>query len=249
MAAFKSPDDESAHHPGPWQIVHGAGQVETARVQIVIEPCATLLMSDRAESLRLISGVIRLLSNAPSFISAVSDRPLTRDSARDAATHLSALEPVPAWPSRIVTINDAMHAMLLLLLRPASSLFKDEDVYRAFLLADGIWWLPSRAAQMISIWTAAEILMRPAGRSKGKGLASAIRKYIGRNASDGDRTYNEVLELYEMRGGATHAGRSLAIKDVERSYLIVRNILIRAIHERQRPPLLDAMTTVWHEGS
>lgn len=243
MAAFSRPPADK-HHPGPWQIVHGAGEAATASVEIIIAPNAALIIEDRADLLRMISGTVRLLAGAPSYIAAVSNRTLSRDSAALADTRVDALEPAPAWPVRPIYINVAFSTMLCLLLKPTGSLFEDDTFYRAFVLADGIWWLPSRSAQMTALWTAAEILLRPEG-AKGKGLASAIRRYIGRSKADGDRKYNEVIELYEARGGAVHAGRTMRDEDVYQSFCIVRDVFIRAIHEGQLPPPLASMQPVW----
>ena len=54
-------------------------------------------------------------------------------------------------------------------------LMTDADLGRAFTLSDGMWWLPTREAQLTTVWTVIEMLMRP-GRRDNTTTRSASRK-------------------------------------------------------------------------
>ena len=82
----------------------------------------------------------------------------------------------------------------------------DADLARAFTLADGMWWLPTAEAQMTTIWTAIEMLMRPGRKDTTKKLGGAVRAYVGFDRSSGDRLYRDVTRLYFERGNSVHAG-------------------------------------------
>ncbi|USU12738.1 hypothetical protein NF701_02400 [Sphingomonadaceae bacterium OTU29THOMA1] len=243
-AAFKKPTSEDEHHPGPWKVVDGASEIAQASVEIVLSDRRVEFAQNAVEGLKLVAGLIRLLSASPCFITAVSERPLTRLEATQDDMQILSIEPHPRMRAGEVRIDFNFVFLLRLLLQPASIIFQDEDVAKAFALTDGVWWLPTWTAQMLAIWTAAEILIRPE-MPKGKNLASGIRKYIGRSRTDGDRKYNQVLRLYETRGGSAHAGREPAPDDLEQSFNLVREVFIRALHEGRRPPLINEMTTVY----
>lgn len=245
MVAFAPPPSPRAAHPAPWHHAEGGGLAENVTVEVYLEKGASPIGLPRLETIRLVATLVRLLAAKPACMPIISNVSFGAVTAANSPPSIRALEPVPNWPVRDVAISATFVELLQQFLQPAGTLLQDDDVFRAFSLADGMWWLPSWTAQMIAIWTAAETLMRPGRVRTGAALASGIRAYIGLSREHGDRLYNEVTRLYAARGGATHAGRQPSGKDLEASYRIVRDILLRCIAEGRRPQPSREITPLW----
>lgn len=144
-----------------------------------------------------------------------------------------------------VKLTEAFNRSLAAFLPHVDALSLDADLARAFSLADGMWWLPTLEAQMTTIWTAIEMLMRPGRRDTTKQLGRAVRAYIAFDRSSGDRLYQDVTRLYFERGNSAHAGAEPTSGDVQASYGILRGILLRALQERERPPRPEDIVPLW----
>jgi hypothetical protein len=249
MVAFAPPPNPRMAHPAPWHPTLNGGLAETVRVELRLSLDFRPFTLSRVETLRLVAGLIRLLAVAPVRIAVLSDIPFAEVPSSARRPNLWQFETVTDWPKVSVKLNEPFLELVRLLLQPASLILSDDDVYRAFALADGVWWLPTLSSQMTTIWTAAETLMRPGRMRTGEELAKAIRAYIGKSRGDGDRIYNEVTRLYGARGSTAHAGQSPNSDDVRASFLIVREILLRAIAEGARPPLPADIISLWQSDN
>jgi hypothetical protein len=200
----------------------------------------------RVDCLRLVTSMIRLIAAVPVSLPLLSDLSFAEPARSERRPNIWHLEVFTQWPRfNPVELNSEFFEILRMLLEPASLILQDDEVNRAFALADGVWWLPSLSAQMTTIWSAAETLMRPGRLRTGEHLAKAVRTYIGKNRSDGDRIYNDVAQLYGARGSTAHAGHAPKPNDVRASFLIVREILLRAFAEGKRPPIPEEMVPLW----
>lgn len=249
MVAFAPPPNPRAPHPAPWHPTLNGGIAETVNVELRLTVNTRPFNLTRVETLRLVAGLIRLLAVTPARIAVLSDTAFADVPSSEKRPNLWQLEMVPDWPRVTVNLTDSFLELLRLLLQPASLILRDDDVFRAFALADGVWWLPTLSAQMTTIWTAAETLMRPGRMRTGEQLSKAIRAYIGQSRSHGDRVYHDVSRLYGARGSTAHAGHSPKPEYVRASFLIVREILLRAIAEGARPPLPANIIPLWQPNN
>ena len=158
---------------------------------------------------------------------------------------MRSLEPKLALFGQPVKLTEAFNRSLIDFLLHADVLNLDADLARAFTLADGMWWLPTAEAQMTTIWTAIEMLMRPGRKDTTKKLGGAVRAYVGFDRSSGDRLYQDVTRLYFERGNSVHAGAEPMRQNVQASYGILRLILLRALQERKRPPRPEDIVPLW----
>jgi len=246
MVAFAPPPNPRAPHPPPWHATHNGSVAETITVELRLAAGAKPFDLERGDCLRLVASMMRLLAAVPVTLPLLSNVAFSGVAQSDKRPNIWQIEVSTRWPSfSPVALDEPFIELLRLLLEPASIILQDDDVNRAFALADGIWWLPTLSAQMTGIWSAAEILMRPGRARTGEQLAKCIRAYIGKSRSHGDRIYNDVTRLYGARGSTAHAGRSPQPDDVRASFLLVREILLRAFAEKQRPPTQGDIVSLW----
>ncbi|GBD48543.1 hypothetical protein [Methylopila sp. Yamaguchi] len=244
MAAFSPPPLNRGPHPAPWAVVHGRGEAEDFVAEIVLEAGAKPLPYERLETVRMVAALIRLLAAQPVFVASIAPVSMGGGEAHKAHNPIYGFERTPHWHFGGVTIDEKYAELLRTFLDPTSLILKDDSAYRAFVMLDGIWWLPTTTAMMVAIWTSVETMLRPGRRDVTKRLADGVRRYVGQSKSDGDRLYNETVRLYESRGQSAHAGRSPAIEDVHASFVIAHDVMLRAMHEGQLPDL-DNLTPVW----
>lgn len=245
MLAFAPPPNPRAPHPGPWVAPVGGAINETVLVEIALEAGARPFELSRLETVRLVALTVRLLIGRPAALIMLANVPISTITDETVGARTWVMERPPDWPKHTEIMNRSLVSHAADLLPNAVKVWSDEVVGSAFSLLDGVWWLPTLAAQMIALWTAAETLMRPGRRDTAKELGRLLRAYIGRDASDGDRVCNEVIRLYGQRGNSAHAGHEPEPKDVQATYGLVRRALLRAILEGSRPPPLDQIARMW----
>jgi hypothetical protein len=241
VVAFAPPHKPSAPHPAPWHRTRNGGSAETVTVEMCLAEGARPWTFSRVDTIRFVAGLIRLLAASPARIAVLSSVAFSEVVAAEREPALWELEQLAPWPTQTVKLDEDFLEIVRRLLQPSSVVIQDDDVYRAFSLLDSVWWLPSLNAQMVVIWTVAETLMRPGRFRTGEQLAKLMRAYTGRGRSHGDRVYNEVTRLYQARGSATHAGRLPKPEDVQASFYLVRDVMLRAFLEGERPPLPEAI--------
>ncbi len=245
MVAVAPPSAPSAVHPSPWYAVENGFVAETAQIEVSIAAGARPLDVPRMLILRLVAAAIRILSSQPVCLPILCNVPFAEARQSTGPVHVWRLEHPLVISGQPVELTQSLLESLARILPQFQALRSDPDVERAFILADGLWWLPAPDAQLIAIWTVIEILMRPGRRDTTKSLARAVRAYIGRDRASGDRLYQEVTRLYFARGSSAHAGAEAVMQDVRSSYMILREILLRALIERQRPPRPDDIKALW----
>lgn len=236
MVAFAPPGGPGGVHPGPWAAAMGGGTAENVCVEIYLAKGARPLTVDRLETIRLVASLIRLVAGSPVCVPIVANTPLAVGPGSPKPPVVWSLEHLPRWRVPEVVIAEPQLALLRACLQPENTMLHDNDVFRAYNLVDGLWWLPTWTAQMVAMWTGAEMLMRPGRRGVGASLANSIRSFLGSGRRDGDRLYNDVLELYAARGGAAHGGRQPSATDITASFGIVRRLLIACLLEGRPPP-------------
>jgi len=244
MAAFAPPSSNCAPHPAPWAAVRGRGESEDFLAEIVLESGAKPLPFSRLETVRMVAALIRLLTAQPVFVASIAPVSLASGQAHQTENPIYGFERTPHWHFGGVEIDEDYAELLRQFLDPTGVILKDDNAYRAFVMLDGIWWLPTTTAMMVAIWTAVETMLRPGRRDVTKRLADGVRRYIGRSKNDGDRLYNETVRLYESRGASAHAGQSPAIEDVHASFVIAHDLMLRATHEGRLPDI-DNITPIW----
>ncbi|CAX23499.1 protein of unknown function [Methylorubrum extorquens DM4] len=185
------------------------------------------------------------MSSQPICLPILSNVPLEEARCPSSAVHIWRLEQPPTIYGEPVKLNKYFNESLARLLLDVRALQSDPEVGRAFILADGFWWQPTAGAQLVTIWTVIEMLMRPGRRDTTKCLARAVRKYVSQDRASGDRLYQEVHRLYLTRGSVAHAGADIAMHDVRASYMILREIMLRSAIERRRPPRFEDMTSLY----
>lgn len=245
MVAVSPPIRKTAPHPPPWYALEGGGISEAIGVEVAMTADARPLGISRFTTLKLIASAIRLLSAQPVCMPLLSNKAFAEAKVQGSQAHMWRLEPPPMIFGQQVLLTRSFNQSLAGFLPNFSILETDADLSRAFTLADGMWWLPTLEAQLTTIWTAIEMLMRPGRRDTTKELARAVRSYSSLEKGAGDRLYQEVTRLYFARGASAHAGAEPSPKDVQDSYAILRAILIRALSERCRPPLPEAIVPLW----
>jgi hypothetical protein len=171
--------------------------------------------------------------------------PLAEAKQPDGPVRMWRMERSLALSGQPVKLTESFNSSLRAFLPHVATLGGDADLARAFTLADGMWWLPTLEAQITTIWTAIEMLMRPGRKDTTKQLGRAIRSYVAFDRSSGDRLYQDVTRLYFERGNSAHAGAEPAPQDVQASYAILRAILLRALYERKRPPRPEDIVSFW----
>jgi hypothetical protein len=238
MLAANRPPNPRAPHPPPWQIVEGAAITEVIHAELFVSAAADIEPNERLVIARNIIALLRLIVGMPILAPAIANMPYTNLQAQNPRAVVSRFEPQFAWSIEDVHIGPSEIESLTLFLGNLAKLGATDRFAAAFVLADGMWWLPTLSAQMIAIWSAAETLMRPSRMDMTKELARSVRTYLGQSRSDGDRLYQEVVRLCASRGGAAHVGREPEAADVQASYYLLRGLLLRSLLEGEAPPEL-----------
>lgn len=241
MLATSEPINERAPHPAPWQIVESPGMVETATVQL------TLARRNDRNNIVFASNLIslmRLVAGSPIRAPIYSNVAFS-EIANAADVAIRQFEAPLDWPIHAVLLGEGFLRELRSLLNPLQLMIRDDQFGSAFALSNTIWWLPSLSAQMITIWAAAEALMRPDRKDMTKELARLIRAYSGTSRGDGDNLYQRVTYLCRARGEAAHAGKQPKSQDVQESYFILRALLLRALVEGAPPGSIDNIKPLW----
>jgi hypothetical protein len=245
MVAVSAPERPRAPHPSPWYALEGGGIAETAKVEVSLATGARLFGLPRLTALRLVASIFRLVSAQPVCMPVLCNVPLADARQPDGPAHMWQLERPPAVHGQPVRLDPSFIEAVVRFLPSVEALATDADLSRAFTLADGMWWLPTLEAQLTTIWTVVEMLMRPGRRDTTKEMGRAVRAYASFDRSSGDRLYQEVVRLYFARGTSAHAGAEPAATDVQASYMILRGILLRALSERSRPPKPEDIVQLW----
>ncbi|MGO6942719.1 hypothetical protein [Rhizobium johnstonii] len=245
MLATSPPVHEHTHHPPPWQAVDAPGVVETATVELVLLQRDTNDV-DRLTQAQNIVSLIRLIAGSPVRAPVCSNIAFSEMAAAKNVAVRQFEAPIN-WPIYPVLLDDEILAGIENLLEPMQALLRDDQFNSAFSLANSMWWLPSLSAQMITIWTAAEALMRPDRKDMTKQLARSIRAYSGTSRRQGDNLYQRVISLCRARGEATHAGRQPKPEDVQESYFILRALLLRALTECTAPGTIETIAPLWQQ--
>lgn len=245
MVAVAPPPTPRAASPAPWYALENGHVAETAHVEVSLMAGARPLDMPRIAVLRLVAATIRLLSSQPICLPILSNVPLNEARQPSRPVHIWQVERPLNIYGQPVKMDNSFIASLPGLIIDISALHSDLELARAFILADGFWWQPTAGSQLVTIWTVIEMLMRPGRRDTTKCLARAVRKYVSQDRASGDRLYQEVARLYAARGSVAHCGSSTAMEDVRASYMILREIMLRAATERRRPPRLEDMTSLY----
>ena len=245
MVAVAPPARPRSHHPGPWYPLLNDYAAETAQVQVSLAAGARPLKMPRLATLKLVAAAIRLVSSQPVCLPLLANVPLEEARQPSGPVHVWRFEQPLAISGQPIDLTRSFNESLARFLPDLTAMRSDPDLERAFILADGLWWLPTPEAQLITIWTVIELLMRPGRRDTTKNLARAIRAYVGRDQASGDRLYQDVSRLYHARGSSAHAGLEATMHDVRESYMMLREILLRAFLARQRPPRPEDITPLW----
>lgn len=245
MVAVSAPLRPRAPHPSPWYALESGGIAETAEVEVALAPDAQPFGLPRLAALRLVASILRLVSAQPVCMPVLCNLPLAEARLPDGRAHMWQFERPPSVYGQPVQLTSSFIDSIAHFLPNVEATAADADLARAVTLADGMWWLPTLEAQLTTIWTVIEMLMRPGRRDTTKELARAVRTYSSFDRSAGDRLYQEVVRLYFARGSSAHAGAEPAADDVQASYMILRGILLRALCERSRPPLPTDMVPLW----
>lgn len=245
MLAVASPSRPSSPHPSPWYALQNDHAAETAQIQVSLAAGARPLDMPRFAILKLVAAAIRLVSSQPVCLPILANVPFEEARQPSGPVHVWRFEQPLAISGQPITLTPSFNEALARFLSDLTAIRSDPDLERAFILADGLWWLPTPEAQLITIWTVIEMLMRPGRRETTKSLARAVRAYVGRDRASGDRLYQDVARLYLARGSSVHAGLGATMHDVRESYMILREILLRAFLARQRPPRPEDITPLW----
>jgi hypothetical protein len=177
MVALSPKPNPRAPHPTPWYAVEGGGDAETVEVEVAIAEGVRPFGLPRLAALRLIASVIRLVSAQPVCMPLMCNVPLAEAKRSSEQVKMWSLERRLALFCQPVTLTESFNRSLADFLPHVDALSLDADLARAFSLADGMWWLPSLEAQMTTIWTAIEMLMRPGRKNTTKQLGRAVRAY------------------------------------------------------------------------
>lgn len=229
MLAVKPPREPAAHHPAPWTAVKQSGNVETATVQLTLEPEGEVLPDDAFSRVRSTISLLRLISGLPIRAPVWADISFAEISSGKAHGGVRPFDPPLQWPMDDYPLTQDVTSTLATLLPRLQECRQEDNFAAAYALLDSMWWIPTLSAQMIAIWSSVETLMQPSRKSMTKELARLTRAALGKDRSDGDHIFNEVIRLCEARGTAVHAGHEPAADDVRASYRIARNLIIRSL--------------------
>lgn len=245
MVALAPPPTPKAPHPGPWHALEGGGDAESIHVELSLAEGARPFDLSRMATIRFVAAAFRLVSSQPVSMPLLCNVPLAEAKEPGRKVRVWKLERPLAISGQPVKLTEGFGHSLRAFLPDVQVLGADNDLARAFSLADGMWWLPTLEAQMTTIWAAIEMLMRPGRRDTTKELGRAIRAYASFDRSSGDRLYQDVTRLYGRRSSYAHAGAQLTPGDIRDSYMILRTILLRAFQERKRPPMPPDIVQLW----
>lgn len=236
MAAFNPPKNSRAPHPAPWLAVRGGGITFDVSSELVLSEGMGAGSLSRLNSIWLVVSLIRLLSGAPIRMPAISTVAFADAAAGDQQPTLWAVETTGHPENWTVDVDDDFARGLTGCIPLAAKLMDQPIFNRAYRTFDAVVWLPDRSAQMVAIWSAMETAMRPGRGGTTKRLAGALRSYLGRDRSSGDRIYNEVVRLYGERSNSAHDSQPVSAQMVRDSYVLARLMFIEIIGRGQLPP-------------
>lgn len=246
IMAFKPPEIGQAH-PGPWKSASG-GSSSDIHTEATLDADATVGGFDRLNSIWFLATLLRLRISTAIRVPVVSDTTFSEVT--------DGKEPV-LWP---IEFRRPVHAAL----HPISETQQDglewiaSNIENGFVLMQGegfalalqtldqAWFAESPGSRMVLLWSAIESLFRPGNRDITKVLARSIATYLTNEPRARDRHFQEIKDLYKVRGEMVHAARAPTETPIKATESIARRVFIRAI-ELQEVPDSERLQIAWSE--
>lgn len=95
------------------------------------------------------------------------------------------------------------------------------------------------SVQMLMIWGALEQLFAPSTGELRFRVAANLASYLEPRGPKRQRTFKKILKLYNERSAAAHTTAEIEKAHVLKSWVLLRNALMRMINERKVPGLDD----------
>ena len=245
--AFKRPERDGQHHPGPWKTTRGGVWLDI-EIEVALREGMRPTAFNRLNTLWWMLALLRLSTGSKLRMPVVSD--ISFSGIAESLMEPT-LWPVEMLPGQFHTMPDppeVIEEKHLLWVRqvfvPGSELMNDQAFGRAFQTFDGVIWTHSTGSAIVMIWAALETLMRPGRDDIAKRLASSLAALLEPAGAERERLFQQLKSLYEARSSSAHASRSPEGQQLLESFRVARRAFIACI-DNQKLPNAETLYEMW----
>lgn len=240
MMAFRRPAPGQAHPP-PWRAAKG-GFAWDIEVEIAA-PLGTKFPAglDAEQVTRLIVSLLRLSRYAYLMMPVISDQAFSEGAIQGREPLLRPIE----VEGRIISAGDPeleeIRVVDLWWVRSvwpktAELLKKDRRLEDALEALDACTVNGRTSSALLLAWGALEELFSPGSRSEIRfRVASNLAAFLEEPGPGRLSMFNEVKDLYDARSTAAHTSRASKIEPLLRTFVLLRNSLLKIISDNQLP--------------
>lgn len=246
IMAFKPPELGQAH-PGPWKSASG-GSASDIHTEATLDADARVGGFDRLNSIWFLATLLRLRVSTAIRVPVISDTTFSEvpDGKEPVLWPIEFRRPVHVALHQISETQQDGLEWIVSNIENGSVLMQGEGFALALQTLDQAWFAESRGSIMVLLWSAIESLFRPGGRDITKVLSRSIATYLNDEPRARDRHFQEIKDLYKVRGEMVHAARAPTEEPIEATANIARRVFIRAIELREIP-VAERLQIAWSE--
>lgn len=246
IMAFKQPELGQAH-PGPWKSASG-GSASDIHTEATLDADATVGGFDRLNSIWFLATLLRLRISTAIRVPVVSDTTFSEvpDGKEPVLWPIEFRRPVHAALHQISETQQDGLEWIVSNIENGFVLMQGEGFALALKTLDQAWFAESRGSIMVLLWSAIESLFRPGDRDITKVLARSIATYLTDEPRARDRHFQEIKDLYKVRGEMVHSAREPTEAPIEATANIARRVFTRAIELREIPDS-ERLQIAWSE--
>lgn len=246
VMAFK-PAEPGQAHPGPWKSASGGSAIDI-HAQATLDRDATVGMFDRLNSIWFLATLLRLRISTVIRVPVVSDTAFVEvpDGKEPVLWPIEFRRPTHVALDQSSEMQQNGLEWIVRNIENGAVMMQGEGFALALKTLDQAWFAESRGSIMVLLWSAIEALFRPGDRDITKTLARMIATYLTDDARVRDRRFQEIKDLYKVRGEMVHAARAPAEALIDATAKIARQVFIRAI-ELGEVPDPERLQAAWSE--
>lgn len=242
MMAF-APPDSTGLHPAPWRAAMGGfSHVIGAEIRVP-ERTALGESFDAKETIWWIAVLLRLAYVPYLSVPVISTHSFSEAAKADLKPTLTPLE----TEGRIFMPGEAGNSLNEEQLawvkehwvRAGQLLIGNPKLYSAIKAFDAATLRGRTSASLLAMWGAIEQIFAPSSAELRFRVAALLSSYLELHGPDRLKLYKEILKLYNERSTAAHTAKEIESDPLVKTYVIMRNALIKIIATNKVPTQAD----------
>ncbi|MBI2604656.1 MAG: hypothetical protein HYW49_01120 [Deltaproteobacteria bacterium] len=237
LAAFERAEP-GKHHPAPWAPVSN-GMAFDVEIELHL-PLSLSLPDwfDRLNTVWLIAALLRLESQTPLMVPAITNLPFAQIPKTKEAVCFWPIEMIPRrlFLTEHRSLTEEHLGWVKKHWLAAGRLFDKNQEFNAALQAiDHASWNQNPSLALIMIWGALERIFCNSTQELGFKLAAFISTFLSESGRERFDMFREIKRLYSERSRAAHGRMDRELEHAQTSYSILRKVLRKIIEDGAVP--------------